>query len=187
MGRKKYRPKLNPKLKVTQLNDYIAVTTHRGYCVLLDSVHDLNILNDGYGWIHMSDMRMGVEAKSKHRKLMHRVLMNAKPGQIVDHVNGNSLDNRRNNLRFCTHAENMCNRRAEKVGRKKIQDHGFKGIIKNGKKNLAKPWIALIAKASKQYYSSYYATPEEAAKAYDELALKLHGEFARLNFPVKRK
>lgn len=160
-----------------------------GGTVLIDE-EDFPIANNGKGW-NVNNQRRAVRVwMGLHHKpnsmLLHRLIMKAKAGQTIDHINGNPLDNRKCNLRFCTPSQNGFNKPPERVGKKKIHSHGFKGIIRNNKKNLKKPWVALLQAGGKQFYSKYFSTPEEAAKAYDKLAKKHHGEFARLNFPEKK-
>lgn len=108
---------------------------------------------------------------------LHREIIGAQPGQFVDHINGNTLDNRRSNLRLCTQAQNIRNRAADKDNAS-----GFKGISRTGGKR--SPWRADIVADAIREYLGVFATPEEAARAYDAAALRLHGEFARLNFPT---
>jgi len=152
--------------------------------VLVDG-EDIPLLNYGRGWGVRSDNSVVVWFGRKKTILMHRVLMNPPDGIEVDHINGDRLDNRRCNLRLCTHAENMRNRGAEKLGNKRVETHPYKGIIRHSKKNLKKQWFAQIGCLGKTYISKRFLTEIEAAKAYDELAKKHHGKFARLNFPEK--
>jgi hypothetical protein len=105
------------------------------------------------------------------RLLLHRVITGAKPGQVVDHVNGNGLDCRRSNLRICSQAENMRNRRMHKNNRS-----GFKGVWKNGGR-----YVATIRANKVKHNLGSFGTPEEAHRAYVAAALNLHGEFARTN------
>lgn len=95
------------------------------------------------------------------------------PAIEVDHKNGNTLDNRRTNLRLATRSQNACNAAPYKGGKSK-----FKGVSWH-KSN--KGWQACITKNSKRYYLGCYPTEIEAAQAYDSAAIELHGEFARLN------
>lgn len=93
------------------------------------------------------------------------------PKLHLDHINGDSTDNRIVNLRECTHQQNHGNR--------KIQSNlsGFKGVSKKDGK-----WQARVCFNFKRHYLGLFNTAEEAAKAYDAKAKELHGEFARLNF-----
>lgn len=105
--------------------------------------------------------------------LMHRYILNAKKGQIVDHINGNGLDNRKVNLRPCTIAQNIYNQTTSKHNKS-----GFKGVswVKKHKK-----WYASIHFNYKSYNLGMFTTKEEAAKAYNEKAKEFFGEFAKLN------
>lgn len=122
-----------------------------------------------------------VNGKNK-TKLLHRIILNVPSDQEVDHKNGDPLDNRRENLRICSRSQNQCNRGPE-FGSKRVHCHGFKGIVKHSKKNLKRAWYARIQVSGSIHVSKRFHTPHEAAKAYDQLAERYHGEFARLNFP----
>ena len=95
-----------------------------------------------------------------------------------DHIDGNGLNNRRSNLRPATVSQNACNKRAKRNSRS-----GYKGVSFDGSVRRTKPWQAIIMLHGKGRKIGNFSTPEEAAKAYDCEARKLHGEFARLNFP----
>jgi hypothetical protein len=105
---------------------------------------------------------------------MHRVIVNAPPNLDVDHINGNSLDNRRCNLRVCTHAENLRNAHWR---------HGtsrFKGVSWHAG---AKAWEAYIRLNGRKQYLGSFESEIDAAKPHDAVALMHFAEFARLNFP----
>lgn len=119
---------------------------------------------------------MRIYARRYSRKgivLMHREIMNPPKGMVVDHINGNGLDNRRCNLRICTPAENVRNRRKVACGRSR-----FIGVFPRRDK-----WHAVVTHQRKTHFVGSFDDEVEAAKARDRLALELHGPFARLNFP----
>jgi len=104
---------------------------------------------------------------------MHRLLMNANPGEIVDHINRNSLDNRRKNLRIVSYAINMLN-----SGLPKNNTSGFKGAYWN---KAAKKWCSYLGskvdgKLTTKYLGSF-DSPEEASAAYQAAVLERYGEF----------
>lgn len=104
---------------------------------------------------------------------LHRVVIKAKEGEFVDHINGNKLDNRKINLRICTKAQNSQNRKMSKFNKS-----GFNGVswcIKN------KKWVSQISCENKKIHIGYYIDPKDAARAYNQAAQKYHGEFAKLN------
>lgn len=106
---------------------------------------------------------------------MHRLIMNAQKGQEIDHKNGNGLDNRRCNLRFCTQSQNLQNQQRRYTGISQ-----YKGV---SWKKQNKKWQAYIRLNCKPQYIGYFSDEIEAAKAYDTKAKELFGEFACLNFP----
>ena len=107
---------------------------------------------------------------------MHRVTAGALPGILVDHANHDTLDNRRDNLRVCTVAENHQNQM------KHTGKYRYKGI-KFHKRN--RGFVAYVTANGRTYYAGCGKTQEDAARAYDAAARRLHGKFAALNFPQK--
>lgn len=106
---------------------------------------------------------------------MHNVIMGTKEGYTVDHISRDTLDNRRGNLRWATRAQNNQNRRFKK------SRSGFRGVYPAPKHN-KRPWQVQIEAAGKRIHGGCFYDAAEAAKAYDALAAKHHGEFAQLNF-----
>lgn len=96
-------------------------------------------------------------------------------GLEVDHINGDTLDCRRNNLRTCTSMNNKKNR---SLGINNTS--GFKGVVWH---KINKCWTAGIRVDNKRYFLGSFSDKIQAAHAYDEAARKFHGKFARLNFP----
>jgi hypothetical protein len=104
---------------------------------------------------------------------MHRFIIDAPATHLVDHINGLTLDNRRSNLRICTHAENSRNR--------KCRSHSelpFRGVVRRQARFYANIWAE-----NRRLFLGSFQTAEEAAHAYDAAAKKFYGEFACLNFP----
>lgn len=110
--------------------------------------------------------------------LLHRELLGLAHGNglVVDHINGDGLDNRRSNMRVCTYRENSLNRGPARNG-----TTGYKGVS-FVKKARTKPYQAQITENGRTHYLGVYATADEAAIAYDFAAVDLFGEFAWLNF-----
>lgn len=108
------------------------------------------------------------------RTRMHRIILKASPGQIIDHKNGNGLDNRKSNLRFCTHTQNMRNR--AKSTTNKV---GFKGVSWSKARGKFEAQITVDRKIK---HLGFYECPFKAARAYDAAAIEFHGEFAKTNF-----
>lgn len=106
---------------------------------------------------------------------LHRLIMGAGPGEEVDHINGNPLDNRRSNLRMATSAQNKWNTR-----RFSNNTSGYRGVSFRKDRGKFRAYINLD---NKQRSLGMFHTAEEAARAYDAAAKELFGEFARLNFP----
>jgi hypothetical protein len=118
-------------------------------------------------------VRGGTRDSQKYLTLiLHRLVMNCPDGMVVDHINGDGLDNRKHNLRICTIAQNQKNLR-----KLKKTACSYRGVVKHGPK-----FMARIGDGGAVYLGSF-STEIEAALAYDHAAKQMFGEFARLNFP----
>lgn len=106
--------------------------------------------------------------------LSHFVLSINEDSVIVDHRDRNPLNNTKANLRVCTHMQNMWNRKTPSNN-----TTGVKGVSFH-KRGKYFPWQMQITANGKRV-TEYYPTLERAARAYNRLALQLHGEFASLN------
>lgn len=103
---------------------------------------------------------------------MHRLITDAPDKMEVDHINGNGLDNRRSNLRICTHKQNSHNTRKRKDNRS-----GYKGVGWHTQHN---KWRARIVVDGRQKHLGLFDTPEQAAIAYNTAAEQFFGEFAHI-------
>lgn len=154
--------------------DGVCVPLTQGRHTIVDADDFINIVGEHY-WCAkgkggvMYACRRTFRSPTETR--LHRLIANADMPQ-VDHINGNTLDNRKANLRACTHAQNQWNQKP-RSGRK------YKGVTY--KKETGK-WVAQISKLRISLGS--YETPEAAAMAYDAKAREIYGEFAWLNFPI---
>ena len=145
------------------------ISLTQGQYAIVDDA-DYNYLNSLGSW-HFDRY-----AKKVTRKdgviYMHRLLLSAKKGSYIDHINGNKLDNRRSNLRICTQQQNVHN----SIGRKGTSK--YKGVSWDKRRN---KWKAIIGHNYKRIELGRFNTEEQAAKAYNKKAKELHREYAFLN------
>ena len=109
---------------------------------------------------------------------MHQFIMNPPKGMVVDHIDGNGLNNRRDNLRICTPQQNAWNHK-----RRKEPDASSQYIGVHRYKDRLDKWYVKIQCAGAGTYLGPFDSEIEAARARDRLAIQLFGEYARLNFP----
>ena len=108
-----------------------------------------------------------------HLKKLHRLIMNAGPNDIIDHISGDVLDNRKSNLRFATSAENNRNTR------KRIDNSsGIKGVCWHKKFN---KWTTYINIDGKRIYLGCYENKQDAEDVVRKARIELHREFARFS------
>ena len=135
----------------------------------LISRHSWSLARDRHGYV-CAQTNIEVNGKRTTMKLQHLIKGKPLPGCCIDHINGNPLDNRRENLRVCTRQENAQNQTSV---RGKVK---YRGVYKNGRR-----FRAALTHGGKRYNLGTYDTPEEAAMAYNVKTLELRGEFAALN------
>lgn len=112
-----------------------------------------------------------------HRVVMVRALSRPlERWELVDHIDGDKLNNRRENLRLCNSSENQFNR--------DLPAHnttGYKGVSWNSYRDGPKPYQANIVVNRRKQYLGSYATAEEAARAYERAARRIAGDYHREN------
>jgi len=153
---------------------------NQDFTTIVDDVDD--DLLEGVRWstLHRNRKRTyAIRWSEAGRVLLHRLIMSRilgrelKRSEFVDHINGDGLDNRRENLRLATNSQNQAN-----SGIRRNNTTGYKGVSFH--KTLGK-WHATIMVKGKKKHLGYFDTPEEAAEAYNDAARKYFGEFAYLN------
>jgi hypothetical protein len=141
----------------------------------------------GYKWCAVKTRRIWYAERSaqltvgKHRQYhisMHRQIMNKPKGLFVDHINHNGLDNRKANLRIVTQKQNCWNQRKHR-GNFSSQ---YRGVLFN---NRGGRWQSAITCEGRKMFIGYFDDEKSAAKAYDDRAREMYGEFAAPNFPEK--
>lgn len=119
-------------------------------------------------------LRYVITTNLPHLKL-HRLITSCPVGMVVDHINGNALDNRRDNLRVCSQQDNLRNRLLRRDSKT-----GFKGV---GVQSRGGGFLARIGGGTNKRHLGTFKTAYEAAIAYDKAAIARYGDFACLNFP----
>jgi hypothetical protein len=142
---------------------------HRGLVALVDD-EDFDFLNK-FRWSVYAcaggPYARGRAINGKHTK-MHRLIMNTPLGLECDHINHDTLDNRKSNLRNCTRSQNMLNQKKKKGSSR------FKGVSwckKDGR------WLARLSIGGDQIHIGSFKYEEEAFEAYKSKAKEAYGEF----------
>ena len=154
------------KFAIVDAEDYERLSQYRWFC-----------LSCQWGFYAARNSRKN-ESDKRRTILMHKEIVSAPDGFLIDHINNNSLDNRKSNLRPATPSQNICNRRLSKAG----CYSQYRGVTWDKRKN---KWMAHITHEKKSIFLGYFNSEIDAAHAYDQAAIKYHGEFARLNFPLE--
>ncbi len=155
----------------------------KGKVAIVDD-EDFERLN-AFKWFYLNSGYAGRGVYSAGGKrtviLMHRAVFNLEKRQRnsigelihIDHINHNTVDNRKENIRICTYSGNMSNKTA---GKESTSNYlGVSWYKQSGK------WVAHIRKHGHGKNLGYYTDERAAAKAYNEAAIKIHGKFANLN------
>lgn len=177
-GQKVYRRAYNwflqGKIKcpmiIEYIEDYARVTNANvnPHAVFLIDKEDIPLLGDKYWCVGTSGYIV-----NKSGKKLHRLVICANNGEIVDQENGNCADNRKRNLRKCNQAQNSQNQKTHSNNKS-----GYKGVWRHSKNP---KWIAGITVNYKLIHLGSFDDKIEAAKAYNIAAIEHFGEFAKLN------
>ena len=154
----------------------IQIELTQGKIALIDEA-DWDLVR-GYRWYaqkggstYYAQATISREGGGQRGILMHRLIIGLNNPKIhTDHIDGNGLNNRRDNLRACSRSENMHNRGAYATNMS-----GFKGVSWHKQRG---KWQAQIKFNGKNRHLGLYSTPEEAHQAYCRAAIDLHGDFA---------
>lgn len=163
------------------MDDVVQVPLTRGYVALIDAADADEVL--AHRWsAHQSNAnvyaRRQVRVEGRMAYIwLHRFLMQAPGNMQVDHINLDSLDCRRANMRLATQAQNSQNQR-----KRKTSAAPYKGVtFADGR------YCVRIQYDGTRKYLGRFGNAEDAARAYDAVAREQFGEFARLNFPDERR
>jgi hypothetical protein len=153
----------------------------KGKVALVDDEDYDKLMALGYKWSAMDNKGYQFYATgfgNGKSVMMHRVILGITDRKVfVDHADGNGLNNRRGNIRPASRSQNAANRKLRKDSKMP-----YRGIS-YAEECPIHPWIARIALNGKRKTIGHYSTAEDAARAYDNKAREVFGEFASLNFP----
>ncbi len=155
----------------------LEVPLSQGKIALIDNA-DLSLI-EGHSWCTQKTRHhwyaityVGSGHASRRRLTMHRLLMQSPKGFMIDHIDGNGLNNQRSNLRLATAAQNQSNKRIVSGASR------FKGVFSEKR---GRPWRAKIKVDGRQFSLGKFDHEADAARAYDRAALEHFGEFACTN------
>ena len=151
--------------------DYVEVYTNKGEKILIDS-EDLDKIKDVY-WYVCDTGYARSKVDGKHIR-MHQLILPAPKGKIVDHISGDTLDNRKCNLRLCTMQQNTLNCRL-----RKDNTSGVKGVSIRITPRGEATYVAHIGFNNKRHNLGVYRNIDDAKAAREKAERELFGEYSR--------
>ena len=142
---------------------------------LVDDEDYEQLLKEGWKWQYSDGYAVREDSKTRRKIKLCNWLLGLPMTQMIDHIDHNTANDQRYNLRPCTASQNRCN-----AAKKANSSSKYKGVAWNKR---FKKWQVYICVFKKQTYLGSYSNEEEAARVYDRAAKELHEEFACLNFP----
>lgn len=159
-----------------EIGDFVVVTLGTGFKILLDR-EDAAFAYTHYLWVHKKAATPCVYAiciETKRSKRLARFMCDVPKGMVVDHINGDGLDNRRANLRIVSSQQNNQNR-----AKMRGTSSQYKGVSRTRER-----WLAYLYVNYKQVRLGTFEDEADAARAYDAAARQQFGSCAALNFPL---
>lgn len=170
-------------ISLLRVNDMAVVLTRNNIKVLVDD-EDIELVEQ-FSWyafhVHGKNLWYALshfdnpETGKKSQVRMHRLILKPSMGMLVDHVNGDGLDNRRSNLRVASYGQNARNRHSFPNN-----TSGYRGVTFNRAK---RKWDAFISIDGRNHRVGRSKDVEVAARLYDTAAREHYGDFATFNFP----
>jgi hypothetical protein len=173
------KPLYVPKNRLEVVGDYVFLLGSKGSVAVFDvdllpRLEGHENFTEGPGGYFVVSLYSG---EKRVNKKLHTFLFDCPDGYCIDHINGDFLDNRRENIRIASYKENVRNSSARGC------TSAYKGVSLDASRD---KWISSIQVDGKTKHLGRYDREEDAAKAYDDAQYSYYGEYARLNFPNRK-
>lgn len=157
-----------------------------GEIALISNIDYKKVSKKNWYYIKRKDNKKSYIVSSAYKKnksnriLLHHFILEIKSSRnyCVDHKNGNIFDNRRKNLRIATYSQNNCNKNKMSHRSGKALTSKYKGVSWD---KYELKWRPVVYYKGKKYSFGYFKSERKAALAYNKMAKKIHGKFARIN------
>lgn len=168
--------RMAPRDGIPQSDGSVLVPLTQGKFAIIDVADAPRVLAHKWCAVRHRTNWYAYRRAGSDRVALHRFILGEGCPELVDHIDGNGLNNRRANMRDATKSENASNSRLRQTN-----TSGFRGVSWHGD---SRRWQAAITAGGQRCYLGLHDTPEQAAMAYDAEALNRLGPLARLNFPL---